>query len=283
VRTQPDAGLLVGMSVVLMRDDLETAVRSLGALGFEAIEVHAAQLGPGMPGVPVLERHAEAAGDLVRAYGLHVSTLNAVADSSFDPFGGTDAFERTVAGLAAHLRLAAAMGAPRVLIYEGRVEDAAGVSEACGTLGRCLDQARRRSGLTNPPAISVELHPFTFGLRHRRLADLGRVLSDHGAGICVDFCHFGVALGRDFVAHLDDEVLAATNHVHVSDTDCTTSELHFPLGRGTLDLDAIGARLRGRGLAMSWDLFGWPGPRRAVEEYMPRYREFVERYGRTSG
>ena len=273
----PDHGKLVGMSLVAGREDLETAALTVKELGFEAMEVHASQIGSGMPGVPTFEGHAAAAGDVVRRAGLIVSTLNVVADPSFEPFGGPDAVERTVAGLAAHLRWAAAMGAPRILIFDGRVDDPADVPAACDTLVRVIESAQRRSGLADPPTISCELHPFTFALKHRALAQLGAALRSVGAGICLDFCHFGVALGRDIVSFLDDDVVAAIDHIHYSDTDTVTSELHFPPSEGVLDLDAIGARMAGKPIAASWDLFGWPGARHAVRTHMAAYRLFVER------
>ncbi len=31
-------------------------------------------------------------------------------------------------------------------------------------------------------------------------------------------------------------------------------------------------------MAVSWDLFGWPGPRHAVRSRMAMYRNFVERH-----
>ena len=46
----------------MLRDDLETAARTIAELGFDGMEVHLSQLGPGMPGVTVYEAHAAAAG-----------------------------------------------------------------------------------------------------------------------------------------------------------------------------------------------------------------------------
>jgi sugar phosphate isomerase/epimerase len=245
------------------------------------MEVHARQLGPGLPGVPVFEAHAAAAGEVLRKAGLIVSSLNVVGDQTFDPFAGPDALDVTIKGLAAHLRWAAAMGAPRVLIWEGRVEGRAGVDLACRTLSQAIEAATDESGLETPPTVSCELHPFTFGLKHRALGELASALTSVGAGICFDFCHFGVGLGRDFLSHLDDGVVVAIDHVHYSDTDTTTSELHFPPGDGVLDLDAIEERIAGKPIALSWDLFGWPGPRAAVRERMDVYRGFVERHAAT--
>ena len=129
------------------------------------------------------------------------------------------------------MRWAAAMGAPRVLIWEGRVARREDVDAACGTLAQAIEAAGQRSGLADPPPVSCELHPFTFALKYRALPELATALRSVGAGICFDFCHFGVALGRDLLAHLDDDVVEAIDHVHFSDTDTKTSELHFPLGR----------------------------------------------------
>lgn len=280
---QPDHGKLIGMSLMAGRDDIEVAAATVKELGFDGIEVHANQLGPGMPGVPVFEAHAAAAGDVVRRAGLIVSTLNVVGDVTFNPFGGPAALTTTIDGLAAHMRWAAAMGAPRVLIWEGRVARREDVGAACDTLARMIESAGRRSGLTNPPPVSCELHPFTFALKYRTLPRLATALRSVGAGICFDFCHFGVALGSDLVEHLDDEVVDAIDHVHYSDTDTQTSELHFPPGEGALDLDAIAAKIAGKPIACSWDLFGWPGPRHAVRDHMDVYSGFVRRHAASAG
>ncbi len=275
--SNPDHGRLVGMSIGLPRLDLEQAVRVLADTGFEAVEPHIAQLGPGILSVPLYERHGEIAGEVVRDAGLQVSSFNAVDDPSFRPFEGRNAEHSTAEGLAKHLRMADLMGAPRVLIWDGRADAPGAADTAPEILARVIAEAQNLSGLQRPPAVSVELHPFTFGLKHGRLADLASALSSVGAGICLDFCHFGVALGPDFLSKLDDAVVDAVNHVHYCDTDCRTSELHFPPGRGVLDLDAFAKRLAGRGLAVAWDLFEWEGPRRAMREHMGEYREFVRR------
>jgi sugar phosphate isomerase/epimerase len=274
-----ELGKLIGMTLIAGREDIETAVATIKDLGFDGTEVHGSHIGPGMPGVPVLEAHAAAVGDVVRRAGLFVSTLNVVGDETFDPFGAGNAREKTINGLAAHMRWAAAMGAPRVLIWEGRVERRQDVAMACRTLAEIIETAARRSKLATPPPVSVEAHTFTFGLKHRALPELAAALRSVGAGICLDFCHFGVALGRDHIVEaLDDDVLAAIDHVHYADTDTRNSELHFPPGEGVIDIDAIGLRITGRPLAVSWDLFGWPGPRHAIRTKMSIYRSFVERH-----
>jgi sugar phosphate isomerase/epimerase len=267
-----DLGRLIGMTIGFPRLDAEEAANLLAEMGLEAVEVHLFQLGPGLPGVPVFEGHAAALGESLRQRGLVVSTLNGAGASGFEPH--TD-WEGSVVELARQLRLAAALGSPRVLCWDGRLPDGERPERASRRLADCISAARERSRLDESPAVSVELHPFTFALEHRLVPELAEELRRVEAGICLDFCHFGVALGSDFAEQLDKAVLAAVNHVHVSDTDCLTSELHFPPGQGILDLDAIVSSLSGLEVALAWDLFGWPAPRAAIKASLSSYARFV--------
>jgi len=283
MRPAPDAGRPIAMSVALPRLDLETAAAEFAELGFEAMEVHIAQVGPGLIQLKLLERHAEAAGVAVRSSGLQVSTLNVVGEPSFQPFGDAEAREETSRQLALHLKMAAAMGAPRILIWDGRLAAAGQLASAPKLLSTCIARGLETCGLPDPPAVSVEFHPFTFALEQRRLSETARALADVGAGVCLDFCHVGVALGSGWESLVDEDVLEAVNHVHFSDTDCRTSELHFPPGDGVLDLDLLEDRLAGRGLAVAWDLFSWPAPREAVKRRFGAYRGFVDRCWASGG
>jgi sugar phosphate isomerase/epimerase len=256
------------MTVALARLDAEAAAAELAALGFEAVEFHLLQLGPGLPGVPVLERHADALGEYLRAAGLVVSSLNCAGAPGFEPLQEPKAAAEE---LARQLRLAAAMGAPRVLCWDGRGDG----PEAPRRLAGCIEAALEQSRLAKPPAVSVELHPFTFALARRLVPEVAESLRRVGAGICLDFCHFGVALGPDFAEELTPEVLRAVNHVHFADTDCATSELHFPPGDGVLDLAALVTQLSGPDRVLAWDLFGWPAPRAAIRRTMHAYAHYV--------
>jgi sugar phosphate isomerase/epimerase len=270
-----DAGLLIGMTVPFARLDLESAAAELLALGFEAVEVHTLQLGPGLPGVPVHERHAAGAGEALRAASLPPVTLNAAGAPGFEPVGDEEEQARAVGMLTHELLLASALGASRVLCWDGRVNDPARAASAPEQLAAVIDAARSRTGLPDPPVISVELHPFTFALKHDLVSETASALSAVGAGICLDFCHFGVALGSGFGSELDDALLDAVNHVHLADSDCSSSELHFPLGEGVLDVAGLAAQFAGRRVALAWDMFSWPVPRSGMRAGFDRYRELV--------
>jgi sugar phosphate isomerase/epimerase len=270
------------MSVALPRLDIESVIAELAALDFDAIEVHLAQMGTGFPSVPVLERAAEEIAEMARRAGLSVTGLNAVDDPSFAPFGDAAARERSVLGLAHHLRLAAAMDARTVVIWDGRARDRSEATSAPGLLAECIERALEQCALDTPPAVSIELHPFTFGLAFDLLGELADALLARGAGICADFCHLGVARGPRFHEELG-EIVGAINHVHYCDSDCTSSELHLPPGLGVLDLDAIcDVVIAGRDLDIGWDLFGWPSPREAMRDHRAGYLRALERAGGTA-
>ena len=86
--------------------------------------------------------------------------------------------------------------------------------------------------------VLIEVHPFTLGIN----LDFAVLLCDRidmpNFGIAYDSCHFAVGLPDgyvDAIRALDHRI----KHVHFSDSDKRSSELHFPPGRGCLDMDAI--------------------------------------------
>lgn len=280
-RLRPDRGALIAMSVVLPRLDLEEAASVLHAMGFSWVEVHYAQL-ESPARTPMSDAAARVAGEELARQGLRVATLNVAGRPEFTPHNGRDAMSSSVSCLAQDLRWAAAMGAQRVLVWDGFASDE-GLEEAPRALRTCIEEAQKRAELDEVPEVSVELHPFTFALDHGRTEALADELAACGAGICLDFCHFGVAQGPGFFEDLSKAVLSVVNHVHFADTDCITSELHFPPGQGCLDLAAVRDAISGLDVAVAWDLFGWPTPRRAIAETKDAYAAFVAGLAAASG
>ena len=269
--TSGAASRVAGMTIALPRLDLEAACLTLKEIGFAGAEVWIGQLGP----LPPSPAHAEAVRQRMESWGLGVTAFNVVGEPNFDPFSGAEGRRRTVDGLARHLVLGHHLGAPTVLIWEG-VATGERASSAAGELASCIEEARDQSGLAQAPAVSVEPHPFTFGLATGRLDELAAALTGVGAGICLDFCHFAVGLGADWPDRVSEQVLDAVNHIHYADSDCHTSELHFPPGEGCLDMERITRLLTGRGVSCGWDMYGWPAPREAMRRRMKSYVSFVE-------
>jgi len=159
-----DAGKATGMTVIYAGLDLEQALRELAGAGFEAAEIFVGHLGPRVVEAPVLEAHAAAAGELVRRDGLEVSTLNSIV-GFFDPFSSDEALERTATFIARYLRLGAALGTPRVLIWDGELSQPELLPSAPGRLARAIERGRELAELDEPPHVAVELHPNTFALK----------------------------------------------------------------------------------------------------------------------
>ncbi len=273
--SQPDASLLIGMTLSAA-SEIEPAMDIAAGQGFNAVEVHVSQLSPSRLVVRTTPAHAGAVFDALAERHLQPSTLNATGYADFDPHSGPEAWERSCEAVAHLLRVAAAMHAPRLLLWDGIVSNWAGEESATDVLLACLDEGRIRSGLSDIPEISLELHTFTYVLKHGVLTNFARRIGEApGIGVCLDFCHFGVALGPKFHESLTEDVLQVVDHIHFADTDCLTSEFHFPPGRGVLDLSLLADLLAGRGLAAAWDLFSWPTPAMAVAQSFDAYRHFV--------
>lgn len=272
--TKSDVGKTIGMTVIYAGMDLEEAAGELARAGFEAAEVFVGHLGPRVVPAPVLEAHAAAAVQVLSKTSLAVSTLNCIV-GEFDPFTSDESLESTAEGLARHLRLGAAMGAPRILIWDGELDTPDLLAGAPSQLARMIERGRQLSGLHDVPAIAVELHPNTFGLKHRLHEEVAGALFAIGAGVCLDFCHAAVALGTDFAIRLSPEFLRAVTHVHFADSDGVSEQLHFPPGEGRVRIEEAERLLAGKGIGVAWDLFGWPAPRAAIAAGMERYRAAV--------
>lgn len=276
--TAADVGALIGMTVPLSQLDLEEAIELLGASGFNAVEVFLGQVGPRIVDVPIGPTHLDAVARLLESHELRASSLNTIVNNLVPSASGA-ARDRAVAQVRDGLTLGAALGAPRILIWDGEIDDAAQARDAPEALAECIHRATELAQATvdeRPlPRVSVELHPNTFTLKHGLLSESAQQLVSVGAGICLDLAHFGVALGPDFARLLSDDLLAAVNHVHFADSDCVTEQLHLPPGIGRIDLASVTGALAGSGLSAAWDLFGWPAPRTAVRRHFSSYASFV--------
>lgn len=277
--TQRNNSTLIGMTVSFPRLDLEAAATEILAAGYGGIEVFSGQVGPGVFDLPGEDAHARASRRHLEARGLVPVLLNSI-DGSFDPLRKP---ESSIAALTEQLKLADALGMPRILIWDGIHDGEAAVSldEAPDHLAQCISGAIDAAGLDAPPTVSVELHPFTFALEHERIEQAANALMSVGAGICLDVSHFAVAQGAGFAGDLTDSVLDAVNHVHWCDSDCRTEGLHFPPGAAAVDLDSLEAKLAGRKVVLALDLFGWPAPREAMRDAREEYAALVRRHAGT--
>ena len=77
------------------------------------------------------------------------------------------------------------------------------------------------------------------------------------------------------------ELGSRIEHLHYSDTDCVASELHYPPGKGVLDLAAMNKALIDIGFAgtSTLDMYGYPMPEQGYVWGLPIYREALIEIG----
>lgn len=209
--------------------------------------------------------------------GIGMGGLNVVGEDYFQPFAGDAERERTLAGLQADTRFAKALGATDVLIWEGRAP--AGTTESQWIeqlLPPLVELLREAIAYAKPMGLRIlaEPHPFTVGMSDRFLIRLCDALDPEYFGVTYDFCHYGVGRRNDYI-----EAIRALGHrirhIHFSDSDQQTSELHFPVGRGRMDIQGMLNAFRDIGYngSMTLDLYGYPTPVEALAWSIPRMRE----------
>jgi sugar phosphate isomerase/epimerase len=99
----------------------------------------------------------------------------------------------------------------------------------------------------------------------RFLISLCDALDADRFGVTFDFCHYGVGRKNDYtnaVRNLGHRI----KHIHFSDSDQQTSELHFPPGAGRMDFSALLNAFRDIHYAgtITLDLYGYPMPVQAL-------------------
>ena len=92
-----------------------------------------------------------------------------------------------------------------------------------------------------------------------------------------DPCHFGVGSPDSYLAAIGKPG-SRIKCVHFSDSDKISSELHFPPGKGCLDLDGILNELKGIDFRGSWmvDYWLYPLPEEAARSGLAFLREALK-------
>jgi sugar phosphate isomerase/epimerase len=99
-------------------------------------------------------------------------------------------------------------------------------------------------------------------------------------GVLYDSCHFGVGKPKGYIEAI--KVLGKRiKHIHFSDSDQRTSELHYPPGKGKLDLDGIVTAFVETGYSgtISLDTFGYPLQNEAARIGLPVLKKAIKKLG----
>jgi sugar phosphate isomerase/epimerase len=269
--------MIRGSTITLDDYPLEQAIDIFRAAGFTGLEMWVHHLKKCK--TPELrQRFAQES----RTSGIAMGGLNVVGEDYFRPFGLHSDLEVTLEGLRSDVEFARSLGTRDVLIWEGRAP--AGTDETFWLdrlLPRLTEVLKAAVDFAKPHGMRflAEPHPFTVGMSDRFLKKLCDALDSEHFGITYDFCHYGVGRPNDYlesIRNLGEHI----RHIHFSDTDKETSELHFPPGSGRLDIPAMLTAFRDIGYrgTMTLDLYGYPmaaGALRGCVTEMRRACEFL--------
>ena len=267
---------LCGNSITFQHYTAEEACQRLAAAGCNAVEMWPPHL-EGCRTPRLLRQFREFAAEL----GLELWGLNAVGADYFQPFGSQDNYDSTLAGLKADVDYALELGVEDVMVWEGvrpsdsDMPDADLLAVLVALFTEAIDYARPR-GLR----FTAEPHPFTLGMDNAFMIALCDQLDRDHFGVLFDFCHYGVGQPETCVKAIY-ELGARIEHLHYSDTDGVTSELHYPPGKGVLDLAAMNQALIDIGFAgtSTLDMYGYPVPEQGYIWGLPIYREALIEIG----
>lgn len=259
-----------GMTIVFPTLPLERNLELQTSLGFTRVELWKPHLG-----VRIGRRMLHEVARYSRETGVELSALNSIGEPYFEPFGGEQAFQQTMDGLKQDIDICHDLGIRTLAVWEGRPRDEIELAWHLDTLVLLFTAALDYAG-DALDAIVCEPHPFTVGFTHGGLSVLCEAVGTNRFGLILDTCHLSVAFPRDYLENLRS-LVPYVKHLHLSDSDLETSELHFPPGAGLVDLAACVSILRDGGFrgTLAWDLYSWPFPERAIQETRATFLRLV--------
>lgn len=270
--------MLIGNPMIYRQLPFEQALSKSFEAGYEALELWPPQIAEFR--TPELRHQLR---DYVASQGCRLVRLNCADRDYFQGITSESDIERALAGLKSDIDFAVDLGMNQVLTWEGRrpgaISDAPGSYEILVWTENLFTQACSYA-IEKGVELTVEVHPFTLGIDCEWLVRLCDRLENFPFSVTYDCCHFGVGLPRGYV----DAIMrlgSRIGHVHFSDSDQKSSEVHFAPGTGTLDLEAIVSALQKvhfKG-SMMLDLWLYPLPDEGTRIGIPYVRDVIERLG----
>ena len=251
---------VIGNPMIFRQLPLELALRKMKELGYDALELWAPQI-------------VECRTNTLRArlqifcedqLELPMIRLNTADAPYFFPFEYQGDYQKILPGLLQDVDVTAALGMSHLLTWEGRIPAGASRQDRFGWILSDTTELFKRAtdhGHRQGIRISVEVHPFTLGIDTEWLLALFEKVGDEAFGLTYDCCHYGVGQPDTYVAAIE-QLGRHIKHLHFSDSDKTSSELHFAPGTGCLDLEGVIAAFKKIGFTgtIMQDLWLYPFP-----------------------
>jgi len=269
--------MLIGNPMIYRQLPFERALAKCLEAGYEGLELWPPQISEFC--TPALRRELRG---YAQSLGVELVRLNCADRPYFQAIRSKQDAETALLGLIADIDAAADLGMSQVLTWEGRSCNCSVDEKFGGVLENTrwmFEQACRHASTRNIE-LTTEVHPFTLGIDLEWLIALCDQLSDQPFSVTYDCCHFGVGLPDRYIQAID-RLGRRIGHVHFSDSDSLTSEVHFPPGAGCLDLEGIVAALQRVGFkgTMMFDLWLYPLPEQATRIGAPYVRQVCNALG----
>lgn len=270
--------MVIGNPMIFRQLPLEQALRKMKELGYDALELWPPQISECKTAALCQRLAAQ-----IRSLGLQLVRVNAASPDYFQLLANPADASRIVEGLKADIDLSVSLGVTQLLTWEGRKPPGATREVTHGWMLDCttaifeqaLAYARARG-----VSLFVEVHPYTLGTDLDWLIKLSDRLDGERFGVLFDSCHFGVGLPDDYVRAIH-RLAHRIKHIHFSDSDKVSSELHFAPGTGCLDLEGIVTALKQVGFSGSvmLDLWLYPFPEQGSRTGVPYVEQVVKQLG----
>jgi sugar phosphate isomerase/epimerase len=191
----------------------------------------------------------------------------------FKPFGTDEELKATLEGLKEDLNLALSLGVRDVLIWEGvRPKGLSDLECEQQLLPRLIGMFQSVVQFAKPhhARFFAEPHPFTVGMNDQFLIKLYDALDPAHFGVLYDCCHYGVGQPQDYTGAIL-RLGRRIRHIHYSDSDQVTSELHYAPGMGKMNLQAVlqAFKVIGYDGTLTLDLYGNPTPVYSARQCAP--------------
>ena len=250
---------IIGNPLGYFNDPLEYTLKVMADLGYDQIELCHCQITEFK--TAQLRKQLR---EYIHSLGMKLVGSNVPDSPYFQALNCSADIKVALAGLQRDLDIAADLEMEYLITFEGRVP--AGATDEL-IFGRLLDDTVELLSAGCAYAaernidVLLEVHPFTLGINLEFLTQLYDRVDMKNFGIVYDSCHFAVGLPNGYVEAIRT-LGHRIKHVHYSDSDKRSSELHFPPGRGELDMDAIVRALKEINFSGCWmlDLYLYPLP-----------------------
>ena len=266
---------IIGNPLGFFHDPLETTLPLMAELGYDQIEICHSQISDFR--TPELRGQFR---EYVESLGMKLIGSNVPDSTYFQTLNSSDDVKVALAGIQRDVDISVDLGVEYLITFEGRVPTGATQKIIFGrVLNDTVELMRQASSYAAERGIEIqiEVHPFTLGTNLDFAVQLFDRVDMDNFGFVYDSCHFAVALPNGYI-----DAIGTLGHriknVHFSDSDKRSSELHFPPGRGCLNMEGIVAALKKIGFSRYWmlDLYLYPLPAWASREGIPYTRKVLE-------